>query len=306
MSVFFLLLTRLLPLYALVLAGYIAGKYLKVQKETIASLLIYIIVPVVIFSSISQARLDPSYLLVPVMFFSFCSLMCIVFYKLGQRFTPGPTRNLLAFSAGDANTGYFGLPVAIQLFGDSIVGIAVLFFVGFVVYENSVGFYIAARGHHTVKEAAQRVAKLPTIYAFLLGLLCNYFDLKPTGVLLDFANNMRGTYSVLGMMMIGFGAASIKNFKLDYRFIFWSFLAKFVVWPALILCVIAIDSHYLHFFDPALYKMMILISAVPLAANTVAISTELRLEPEKAAVAVLLSTVFALGFIPLVTVWFIR
>ncbi len=41
-------------------------------------------------------------------------------------------------------------------------------------------------------------------------------------------------------------------------------------------------------------------SIVPLAANTVAIATELKTYPEKASVAVLMSTLFALFFIPLV------
>lgn len=44
--------------------------------------------------------------------------------------------------------------------------------------------------------------------------------------------------------------------------------------------------------------MMLLISACPLAANTVAFATLLKTEPEKAGVAVLLSTVFALFYIP--------
>jgi predicted permease len=39
---------------------------------------------------------------------------------------------------------------------------------------------------------------------------------------------------------------------------------------------------------------MILLSVVPLAANTVAVATALRTEPEKSALTVLLSAAFAL------------
>ena len=40
MDVFFLLLAKLLPLYALIALGYTAGRVLHAKKETVASLLI--------------------------------------------------------------------------------------------------------------------------------------------------------------------------------------------------------------------------------------------------------------------------
>jgi malate permease and related proteins len=44
---------------------------------------------------------------------------------------------------------------------------------------------------------------------------------------------------------------------------------------------------------------------VPLAANTVALATELKVHPERAAIAVLLSTLFALFYIPFMAYIFI-
>src|SRR5690348_8810287 len=43
------LLIKLIPLYCVILLGFLAGRYLHAQKETIGSLLIYIIAPFVIF-----------------------------------------------------------------------------------------------------------------------------------------------------------------------------------------------------------------------------------------------------------------
>ena len=84
------------------------------------------------------------------------------------------------------------------------------------------------------------------------------------------------------------------------RFIEWTFCAKFIIWPILIAGIVFLDTSLLHIFSAEVHKVLILMSIVPLAANTVAIATELRTHPEKASVAVLLSTVFALFFIPLV------
>ncbi len=302
MNVFWVLLQKLLPLYSLVVAGFFAGRVLKIDKESIAKLLIYIVVPVVVFVGIARIDLRPSYLSIPVLFFFLCSLICLIFLKIAGRFWEGSTKNLVAFSAGDANTGYFGLPVTLLLLGPDAVGLSIICSIGFIFFENSVGFYVVARGKHTAYESFQRVIRLPTLYSFFLGLIFNALGFKIDDRYLEFTHTFRGAYSVLGMMMIGMGVSSIKKFKFDMRFINLTFFAKFVVWPLVILGVIWIDKRFLHFYGPEIYPVMILISAVPLAANTVAISYALDVEPEKAAVAVLLSTFFALFFIPLVSI----
>ena len=62
--------------------------------------------------------------------------------------------------------------------------------------------------------------------------------------------------------------------------------------------VTMLDRLYFRFFDPSIVNVLLILSLVPLAANTVAIATELKTHPEKASLAVLLSTLFALFFIP--------
>jgi predicted permease len=46
-------------------------------------------------------------------------------------------------------------------------------------------------------------------------------------------------------------------------------------------------------------------SIVPLAANTIAIATELDVHPEESTIAVFLSTIFALFYIPLIITFFL-
>jgi predicted permease len=123
--------------------------------------------------------------------------------------------------------------------------------------------------------------------------------------IVDLATSVRGAYTVLGMMLIGLGMAGIKSFRMDWKFLAATFFAKFIVWPLVTGVIILFDLKYLHFFDSDIHKVMFLLSVVPMAANTVALATELKAEPEKAATAVLLSTLFALGFIPVMTMLFL-
>jgi len=303
MEVFRSLVIRLIPLYFIVATGFFAGRKLKIDRDSVAKLVIYVISPIVVFSNVSQIDLKTEYLAVPVAFALICSLIAVGFLALARAFgktigAPGSVGNLLAFSAGDANTGYFGVPIALILFGPNSIGIYLLFNLGFILYENTVGFYILARGTATVREALRRLVKLPPLYAFAGAIIANRLGLKIEGVAADFSGYFRGAYSVLGVMLIGLGVAEVRTLKFDWRFTLSTFVAKFAVWPAIIGAFIVLDRAHFGIYDERTHQMMLLISACPLAANTVAFATLLKTEPEKAGVAVLLSTVFALFYIP--------
>ena len=120
----------------------------------------------------------------------------------------------------------------------------------------------------------------------------------------DMLLNVRGAYATLGMMMIGIGLADIKEYKLDFKFIGASLIIKFLLWPLVALAFIALDKIFFHAYDPVVYKMLILFSAAPLAANNIVIATVLDLHPEKVAASVVLSTVFALFYVPLIIMIF--
>jgi predicted permease len=104
------------------------------------------------------------------------------------------------------------------------------------------------------------------------------------------------------MMLIGLGMVDVCWSSVDIRFLGMAFLAKIFAWPFLMMLVVFLDKNFFHFYSRDIYQIMILMSIVPLAANTVSYATELRTHPEKAAVAVLLSTLFALFYIPLMMI----
>ena len=118
----------------------------------------------------------------------------------------------------------------------------------------------------------------------------------------NFVISMQGAYVTLGMMLIGFGISSIKNLSFDYKFISLSFLGKFVVWPLLMLILVLIDHYLFQFYTIEIYRAFMLLSIVPIAANTVIFATALDVFPEKVSSAVLFSTIFALLYVPIIIV----
>ena len=299
MHEFLTLLEKIYPLYLLVAAGYVAGKFLKTDKDTVASLLIYIIAPVVVFNGVASAPFNPAYFLLPVIFFIVACGLSIAFYYFGGLFWQTSERNLLSFIAGTGNTGYFGIPLVLALFGNSGLSIAVFSTLGIILYESTRGYYIIAKSHATAKESLMKVIKLPVIYAFVLGVVANIAHVPIEGSLATAFGYFSGAFTVLGMMILGISLSSVTRASFDPKFTLITFIAKFAAFPLVIGLFVFIDAHSWHLFSNEIHRIMLILSIVPMATNTVTYASHLKAHPIKAAFTVLLSTLFGLIYIPL-------
>lgn len=112
MQVFLLLITKLLALYFLIAIGFIAGRALNVQKESIARILICILAPLVVLYGVWSAGVAWNVLSLPFLFLVVSIVLCLMARVAGKLLWRDATANLFAFTAATGNTGYFGIPVA--------------------------------------------------------------------------------------------------------------------------------------------------------------------------------------------------
>ncbi len=300
MDLSLLLAERLLPLYGYVLLGFLAGRWLKVNRQDIARMVLFLIVPLMFFTSISVAPFDMRYLLLPVVTFCMAGLITAAAFQLVRPFYTDAHRYLIASTAGTGNTGYFGVPVFLAVAGAETLGVYILAMMGITVFESVVGYYLISRGRHTVSESLKKLLRLPTLYAVAAGLVVNAIGIEAGATITASLEQIRGAYVILGMMIVGLGLSTLQRFTVDIKFTACVFFQRFALWPLLGLAVLYADRHWLHFFDAISHQVVWVLAIVPLAANTVAFATEVNLHPEKVATAVLLSTLLALLFIPLV------
>ena len=298
------LLIKLLPLYITVALGWVAGRYLQASGRHIAGIMLYIVTPSVVFSGVMAAPLTPQVILLPFVVFGLCSLIGVAHLWLARRVLTDGSASIIPLSVGTGNTGYFGVPVALLLFGEQGLALYIVCMLGTTLFETSVGFYLAARGRYSIRDALLRVARLPSVYAFALAVLLNLVGFGIPQVLTPLFENLRGAYSILGMMIIGMGILSIRGLAGNPRFTALAFFGKFVVWPVLALALWWLDSSVLGLYDPAVHQALFLIAITPIAANTVVIATLLDTAPRQAAGTTLLSTLFALLFIPVMVALF--
>jgi predicted permease len=299
MSEFLTLLDKIYPLYVIVGFGFIAGRFLKADRTTVSTLLIYIIAPVVVFNGVATAPHNNAYLLLPIIFYVVACVLSVFFYWIGGLLWQTSERNLLGFVAGSGNTGYFGIPLVLALFGSAGLSIAVFATLGLILYESTRGYYIIAKSHATAEEAVRKVLKLPVLYTFALGILVNRLGIHFSGSISSTLTYFSGAYTVLGMMILGIGLSAVTRATFDKSFTIISFAAKFLAYPAIVGLLVYADSSNFHLFNEEVHKIMMILSITPMATNTVTYATYLKAHPEKAAFTVMLSTLFALIYIPL-------
>lgn len=301
MTVFFTLLGKILPLYLSIVLGALSTYFLKCDKETVAKILLFILAPLIVFNATLNVRLDFSVIFLPLFFFLFSTILAFLLLFFFKKIWDDNTSNLLAFSTATGNTGNIGIPLAILFLEPKYVDIFIFTVLASILYQNSVGYYITAKGNFTAMQSIKKVLKLPVLYAFILGLALNLYGFKLPEIFSSYSSYLKGAYAILGMMLLGMGMEKIKlnSSFVDMKFISYGMFIKFIIWPATVLVFSFLDKHFLFYLnDKGLYMVMFLFSIVPLAGNTVTVATLLNVKPEKMSLTVFISSLISLFYIP--------
>ncbi|BFD45665.1 MULTISPECIES: AEC family transporter [unclassified Candidatus Tisiphia] len=305
MAIFTIVFFKTISVLLSVVIGFLAGRYSKVERDSIASLLFYFISPIVFFAIPASTTLTLSALSVTVVVFFIATSLSIFSYYFFGRYWLDHTRNIIALSAGTANGGYFMLPIAATLFDDYVLSIYMMAVIGINIFESSVGFYICARSFANSSESILKVVKLPILNGFLLGCLFSFAGFTLPDFLDDFIYNMRGAFSILGMVMVGLALSALQKFEIDIKFTLATFMAKFLFYPLGVNIFILLDKFVLGWYDENYYNALRLLSTAPMAANVIVIASLQKFYPEKVATTVFLSLLFGVVYIPVMVTIFL-
>lgn len=301
MNIFLVILGKIFPLYLNIIIGYLATRYLRIKREHVATLLIYILGPIVIFFAVLSIEINLQLIFLPIFIFVFGSAIAFFILHRYKNTWNDASVNTLAFTCGTGNTGFFGIPLAMILLEPNSANIFIFGTLASLLYENTTGFFVTAKGSFTARQSIIKVIKLPLLYAFIAGLCFNMAGFRTPEFVIPYFENLKWAYGILGMMMLGMG---MKGFNIhedfDKKYIKISYFFKFFFWPAVVLAIIFVDKNFINFLSEEIYKVMFLFSIVPLAGNTVTLAVLLKAKPEKASFTVLLSTIISVVYIPLV------
>jgi malate permease and related proteins len=291
---------KLFPLLGIVGLGFIAGRHLRLSSKTLGDLIIYIIAPIFMFGYIATMRFQPAYVLLPVLMCFLAFAISFGVYWIGQWIHGhGMDRNLQAAAAGDGNNGYFGVPLFMALFPREDLGLYIWAGIGALIYSFTLSYYFVARTRFNFRKSMDKLLKLPVLYAAVAGLIASACSFKAPDYVMTTLEHFRGTYIVIGMMALGMGLSGVHERLIHWKFLLTAMIVRFGIWPALVLGFIEINRHFLHAFDSSAENVLITLSIVPMAVNTVVFASQVEARTDKIASTVLVSTVVSLAFTPI-------
>lgn len=211
------LLSVIVPLSIPVIAGFLLGKFMKLETKPLSTLYLYFLSPAMILDTLLKAQLS-WHDVAQTAAFSILNLLLLwgiaqlagKIFRLSTPETAGLT--LISTLTNSAN---YGLPLILLAFGQLGLDKASVYVVIQMIMVNTIGVYFAARSEFSVQSAVKSVFSLPAIYAALLAMGLRLLDWHlPLGIQSG-VSMIAAAYSPVVLAILGTQMAYVRIFKLE-------------------------------------------------------------------------------------------
>lgn len=287
------LLEVVIPVAFIVLMGYLIGRRIDFDLQTLSKLSIYMLVPVLIFDAMLRAKLTGSSVLgISVAFFLASGLLYLLSLLWSRllRLDKASSKTLIA-SATFPNSGNMGLSLTFFALGQPGLDRAIVYFIASSVLMFGLGPAFLRGGG--VVPSLLFTLRLPLFWALAGGLVVRGFNI-PLPLGLDEGVHLLGQACIPVMLLtlgiqIANSRATWGAYELQassLRLIAAPLLAALAGW---VMGLEALDI-----------KVLVLQSAMPIAVNAFLMAGEFGGDAPRAARAVVVSSVLSFVTIPLV------
>ena len=171
---------NILPIILLSSAGFALGKLLHVEPRSLGRVVFYVFSPILIFDllvqnqlKITEAAIVIAFVLCFILVIGIITLVLGYFLQLER-----PALVSILITTMFANTGNYGLPLVSFAFGEQALSYAAIYFITTTLLFYTFGVFLASLGHMSFKEATLALFRIPMIYAVLLAILINIWNIE--------------------------------------------------------------------------------------------------------------------------------
>lgn len=157
----------ILPVFLIAGVGFLLARYLGASVKTLAHVVFYALIPCLVFHLLVTSEITGP------QFGRMAALAVLILAAMGVigRVVAQPLR--LSRSESSAfllvvmfsNGGNYGLPVVLFAFGAEALSYGTVFFLTSALLTYTVGMFLAAAGHRSIRHALVGILKVPAIYA---------------------------------------------------------------------------------------------------------------------------------------------
>jgi malate permease and related proteins len=283
-------LNVIMPVFAIVLLGYLLGSRLKLQAQTLNRVAYYVFVPAFIFHAISGSRIPLANTIRMVVFIIAAHLLVSVIAGSIGCLMRRSREMIAAFVmiAVFGNVGNFGLAVIRFRLGNTAVAPATIYFVvivitAFIVCVGAAGW---ARGGGL--GALSGLLKTPALWASVPALIVAHGDIAIPLMFSRMIGLLAEAMIPVMLFALGLQLLEQKRVRISLDVVVAT-STRLLLAPALA-CLLAIPFH-LHHID---YAAGVLQTGMPVAVLVAIISKEYDIVPDFVTSVVLISTLASL------------
>ena len=299
MFTFFLIL---LPIFSVFIVGFIAQKKLHFDISNLSKMALYVLSPFLAFKTFYSHEISIDYLYYASYVFGLCLALVLLISIISKLLRyDEKTRCGMILGSCFMNNGNYGTPVILAFFGPLGFDIAIIMLVLQQVVMNTIGTYYAAKGSSrditgsSVKYALRNVAKMPTVHGAILGILFQLLHIPLSDSLYSSIAMVGDASVVVIMVILGMQLANIRLTNVEYSKLSINLIVKMVISPIIAFLLVQwmpIDLFY--------KQILIVLAAMPAAANTTLLAVYFDTKPEMVSSATLISTLSSLITLPIV------
>jgi malate permease and related proteins len=280
---------NILPILLLSGAGFALGKLLHIDARSIGRVVFYVFSPVLIFNLLIQNHLKMSEA-VGIILLTVCTvtIMGLLTYGLGTLFKlERPVLISILVTTMFANTGNYGLPLVSFAFGEKALSYAGIFFVTTTFLFYTVGVLIASLGHMNFKEAVLGLLKIPTMYAVLLAVIINAFQIPIPGPVERSVELAAGGTIPLMLILLGVELTRVQ-FSGSMRAMQLSVILRLLVAPLIALLLAALFGIQGYARQGSVTE-----ASMPSMVSTTVLATEYQLDSRLVTAIIFISTLLS-------------
>lgn len=170
----------MVPVFSLVLLGYLAGPRLDLQVRTLSRFAYTVLTPAFTFNILSTATIEADIALRMIVYIVVVHLISAMVGFAVARFVlrrPPPMVAAYVMVAAFGNVGNFGLPIITFAFGEEALAVATVYFLAIMVIAFVIGVAAANWVRGSGIQAVLAVLKTPALLALPPAVLCNWLEL---------------------------------------------------------------------------------------------------------------------------------
>lgn len=291
----------LFPIFCIFIVGFIAQKVLNFDVANLSKMSLYVLSPFLAFKTFYTHTLTTDYLLYIFYIFGLCFALVIIvsIWSFIMKYS-SKERCAMILSSCFMNNGNYGTPVLL-IFFDSVgfdLGVIMMVLQQFVM--STVGIYYAAKGSARndivgQKDVIKKVVRMPVAYGAFLGIIFQLCHIPLTKSIMTSIAMIGDASVVIIMIILGMQLAKIKIKQINYSKVSFALLTRMVLSPFVALAMVSIMP-----IEPIYKQILIVLAAMPTAANTTLMSVQFDTHPELVSSATFISTIISLITLPIV------